>query len=49
LNPDETDSALTRAAYDEESPFRAARDEPLLTRAIPVSRPRRSTVIGQNG
>jgi high affinity sulfate transporter 1 len=32
-----SDSTPALAAYDEESPFRAARDEPLLTRAIPVT------------
>jgi high affinity sulfate transporter 1 len=33
----ETDSKPARAAYGQKAPFRAARDEPLLTRAIPVT------------
>jgi len=37
MNPSESDSTPARAAYDQEAPFRAAREEPLLTRAIPVA------------
>ncbi|HUO70003.1 MAG TPA: sulfate permease [Solirubrobacteraceae bacterium] len=37
MNASETESTSARNAYDGESPFRAAREEPLLTRAIPVS------------
>jgi sulfate permease, SulP family len=36
MDPKVSDSTPARAAYDE-SPFRAAQDEPLLTRAIPVT------------
>jgi high affinity sulfate transporter 1 len=37
MNPNETDSSPARVGYDQDSPFRAARDEPLLARAVPVS------------
>ncbi|HVP02996.1 MAG TPA: sulfate permease [Solirubrobacteraceae bacterium] len=32
-----SDSTPAQAAYDQKSPFKAARDEPLLTRAVPVT------------
>jgi high affinity sulfate transporter 1 len=37
MKPNENDSTPARAGHDQKSPFRAAREEPLLTRAIPVS------------